>query len=284
MVEKGKMMSSLRNTLIILVFGLLSCTAENSSAPSESQTDSEINEVPEVELSPQETNDEVLAQEILAELEIVLGQHELNSNPGLNIQEQNNSANQSANLNGDANPIPSEQNQIETELDIQDVEANESELDSMSTSGIEVVITTDNQPEQITDEFGRTISDEQEFTAVTQRETIESDAQRLEAIRQNLVILDSVEFDFTPNQEEVFRYALNTDHSPGTVLYERNLFFFNRRAYLERCERFVDSDAAQQYFLTYGGPEEDKHNLDPDGDGFACEWNPERYRQLLNQL
>jgi hypothetical protein len=41
------------------------------------------------------------------------------------------------------------------------------------------------------------------------------------------------------------------------------------------CGDFASSADAQRYFLTSGGPAEDPHDLDPDGDGFACRWGME---------
>lgn len=38
------------------------------------------------------------------------------------------------------------------------------------------------------------------------------------------------------------------------------------------CSDFPSSAAAQKYFLASGGPAQDPHNLDGDGDGLACEW------------
>ena len=44
--------------------------------------------------------------------------------------------------------------------------------------------------------------------------------------------------------------------------------------------KFKTKDDAQREFLKSGGPYSDKSNLDPDGDGFACDWDPEVYRGL----
>jgi hypothetical protein len=38
------------------------------------------------------------------------------------------------------------------------------------------------------------------------------------------------------------------------------------------CGEFKSSADAQRYFLLNGGPSNDPHNLDGDGDGYACEW------------
>lgn len=38
------------------------------------------------------------------------------------------------------------------------------------------------------------------------------------------------------------------------------------------CSDFRTGAEAQKFFLSAGGPVSDPHNLDGDGDGFACEW------------
>mgnify|MGYP003453052668 FL=1 len=38
------------------------------------------------------------------------------------------------------------------------------------------------------------------------------------------------------------------------------------------CGSFANAAEAQRFFLLYGGPSNDRHNLDGDGDGYACEW------------
>jgi len=40
------------------------------------------------------------------------------------------------------------------------------------------------------------------------------------------------------------------------------------------CSDFSTQDEAQDFFEEQGGPEEDYHNLDRDGDGVACETLP----------
>ena len=40
------------------------------------------------------------------------------------------------------------------------------------------------------------------------------------------------------------------------------------------CSDFATQAAAQRFFLDHGGPNNDPHRLDADGDGIACESNP----------
>ena len=46
------------------------------------------------------------------------------------------------------------------------------------------------------------------------------------------------------------------------------------------CVRFSVKDDAQRYFLQKGGPEKDLFGLDIDGDGFACNWDPEPFKKI----
>ena len=46
------------------------------------------------------------------------------------------------------------------------------------------------------------------------------------------------------------------------------------------CRKFLNKNTAQIFFLKNGGPKNDYHNIDTDGDGFACKWDPEIYRKI----
>ena len=41
------------------------------------------------------------------------------------------------------------------------------------------------------------------------------------------------------------------------------------------CSDFASDFEAQQFFVNNGGPSRDPHDLDRDGDGYACEWGTE---------
>lgn len=75
---------------------------------------------------------------------------------------------------------------------------------------------------------------------------------------------------------QVAAYALNTTHAVGDRVYSRFPLRF-RRAEVE-CRDFRTTDLAQDWFLSNEGPERDRAGLDPDGDGFACNWTPYSYR------
>lgn len=71
-------------------------------------------------------------------------------------------------------------------------------------------------------------------------------------------------------------YALAATNTPGQKVYERNGFKMTSTE--KACAKFVSSDLAQRAFLEKGGPVKDPGNLDPDGDGFACAWDPRPFQ------
>ncbi|MHC0053836.1 hypothetical protein [Actibacterium sp. D379-3] len=126
------------------------------------------------------------------------------------------------------------------------------------------------------------ISDEQNFQAVAARETIESDAQRLEAQREQYeVIAPTAVPARTGTGPNIVEYALSTTNRVGEPLYRRTNPL--RHSAAERnCAKYTSGDLAQEAFLKAGGPHRDKLSLDPDGDGFACYWDPSPFRLVVN--
>lgn len=125
------------------------------------------------------------------------------------------------------------------------------------------------------------ISDEQDFTAVSARQTIESDAARIEANRAQYVIVEPKDLPVRPGSGDlalVVEYALATTNGVGQPLYRRAGAFGENR-FTRNCARYASADLAQADFLNRGGPKRDAKGLDPDGDGFACYWDPSPFRQ-----
>lgn len=126
------------------------------------------------------------------------------------------------------------------------------------------------------------ISDEQDFSAVAARETIESDAERLARNRAQYQVIEPTALpersgDAAPN---IVQYALSTSNPVGVPLYKRaSLQLTNADS---ACARFTSPDRAQEAFLASGGPEKDRKGIDPDGDGFACSWDPTPFRAAMN--
>lgn len=124
-----------------------------------------------------------------------------------------------------------------------------------------------------------TISDENDFGAVASRETIESDAQRRQeqaAARQVVqpTALPTRPANTGPN---IVAYALNAPNVKGQEWYSRSLLSGQSR-FQRNCAGYNNPDAAQRDFLARGGPERDPRGIDPDGDGFACGWDPAPFK------
>ncbi|WP_103258008.1 hypothetical protein [Tabrizicola aquatica] len=125
------------------------------------------------------------------------------------------------------------------------------------------------------------ISDEQDFNAVAARETIESDAERIARNRAEYVVVQPGDLPQRPGDTgpNIVEFALATNHAPGVQMYKRG--GLGMRDPNAACARFASPDLAQQEFLSKGGPERDRMGVDPDGDGFACSWDPRPFRTAL---
>ncbi len=123
------------------------------------------------------------------------------------------------------------------------------------------------------------ISDEQDFGAVASRETIESDRERLERQRAEYVVIEptAVPTGGHYSGPNIVKYALSTTNNVGQPVYSRSKIFAQAR-YNRNCQKFPSPDLAQEAFLKSGGPKRDPKGLDPDGDGFACSWDPRPFR------
>lgn len=125
------------------------------------------------------------------------------------------------------------------------------------------------------------ISDEQDFEAVKSRETIESDAERIAANRAQYVIVEPQDLPTRPGDTgpNIVEFALATTHAPGVQMYKRS--GIGLRSADQACAKYASPDKAQSDFLAKGGPERDRLGVDPDGDGFACSWDPRPFRTAL---
>ena len=125
------------------------------------------------------------------------------------------------------------------------------------------------------------ISDEQDFDAVAGRETIESDAQRIARNRAQYVVVEPTALPERTGSSgpNIVEYAINTRNGVGEQLYSRSSIRLTSPE--AACKRFKSPDLAQEAFLKSGGPKRDPKGLDPDGDGFACAWDPRPFRAAL---
>ncbi len=124
------------------------------------------------------------------------------------------------------------------------------------------------------------VSDEQDFEAVSARETIESDKARIEKNRAQYQIDQPGDL---PQREgvgpSIVEYALATQHPLGVKLFQRSPLRFKKIEVA--CAPYANDDLAQEAFLAAGGPNRDRLGMDPDGDGYACGWDPSPFRAVL---
>jgi len=125
------------------------------------------------------------------------------------------------------------------------------------------------------------VSDENDFAAVSARETIASDKARIDTNRAQYTVIQPGALPVRPGASgpNIVEYALATNNAPGVALYSRSKLRIGGGA--GNCGQYGSPDVAQEAFLANGGPDRDRRGLDPDGDGFACDWDPRPFRTAL---
>ena len=123
---------------------------------------------------------------------------------------------------------------------------------------------------------------EQDFSAVSNQRSIQSDAARIEQNRQQYQVIQPTALPTRQGTGDpnIVNYALSTNHARGTRIYSRTGVNLAARAQ-RACAGYTSADRAQIDFLAKGGPERDRLGLDPDGDGYACAWNPAPFRAAV---
>lgn len=126
------------------------------------------------------------------------------------------------------------------------------------------------------------ISDENDFQAVANRETIQSDADRMARNRQMYQEIEPTAVPRRPgdDQPNIVAYALQSNNPRGAQLYSRSGLNLQGR-HARNCAKYGSADLAQMAFLSKGGPKRDRMALDPDGDGYACAWDPAPFREAV---
>jgi hypothetical protein len=124
------------------------------------------------------------------------------------------------------------------------------------------------------------ISDEQDFNAVAARESIETDRARIE---QNRAQYQEIAPTALPERggagaSPIIEYAINAPNRLGEAIYSRSGLALGNHD--KACARYASPADAQEAFLNAGGPRRDSRNLDPDGDGFACSWDPTPFQKV----
>ncbi|MCR9146312.1 MAG: hypothetical protein NXH74_03835 [Rhodobacteraceae bacterium] len=135
-------------------------------------------------------------------------------------------------------------------------------------------------PQTVTTATG--ISDENDFDAVGDARTIDDDAALIARNRAQYQVVQPTALPSRGGSSDpnIVAYALSTQHPVGTRLHSR--VGINKEAKAQRaCANYASPDQAQIAFLEKGGPQRDRLGLDPDGDGYACGWDPESFRAAV---
>lgn len=162
-------------------------------------------------------------------------------------------------------------------LDAADLEARR------SNSGVDPVQASPGNPAPQIVANAAGISEENNFDAVANTRSIEGDAALIAQNRARYQVIAPEALPTRPgtNAPNIVAYALQTTNPKGAPIYRRSSFASENRN-LRNCAAFTSADLAQEEFLANGGPERDRQNLDPDGDGFACGWDPAPFRAVRN--
>lgn len=154
--------------------------------------------------------------------------------------------------------------------------------ETAQNSGQPVLHASPSNPAPQTVSSARGISAENSFDAVGNVRSIDADAQLLAQNRAQYQVVQPTALPARSGASEpnVVQYALSTNHNVGTPVYTR--VGINKQARAQRaCAKFGSPDRAQAEFLAKGGPRRDRLGLDPDGDGFACAWDPRPFRAAV---
>ena len=122
------------------------------------------------------------------------------------------------------------------------------------------------------------VLDLSQFSQEQQKIEREQAAKRREELKAGRVVLEA------KDKEKIKRHSVNlavfarsVSNKLGEKIYFRSFVVSDAGS---GCKKLSDQNAAQIFFLENGGPKNDFHNMDVDGDGFACKWDPAIYRKI----
>ena len=122
------------------------------------------------------------------------------------------------------------------------------------------------------------ILDLSQFSQEQQKLEREKAAKRREKLKEGRVILEvNVKEKIAAKSVNLAVFARSVSNEIGEKIYFRSFLGTDINS---TCKKFLNKNAAQIFFLKNGGPKNDYHNIDTDGDGFACKWDPEIYRKI----
>ena len=117
-----------------------------------------------------------------------------------------------------------------------------------------------------------------QFSQEQQKIEREQAAKRREELRKGRVILQLDAKEKVKSESiNLAVFARTAKNKVREKVYNRNPFGSNDGS---ACEKFTNENDAQIFFLKNDGPKFDYYNMDQDGDGFACRWDPEIFRKI----
>ncbi|WP_371226826.1 hypothetical protein [Roseovarius sp. 2305UL8-3] len=154
--------------------------------------------------------------------------------------------------------------------------------DTQANSGQPVVYADPGNPAPQTVNTATGISSENDFDAVGNQRSIEDDAQLIAQNRSQYKVIQPTALPSRSGTggPNIVEYALASKHPKGSKVYRRS-GFSSQAKFQRNCAKYASADQAQIDFLSKGGPNRDRLGLDPDGDGYACTWDPAPFRNAV---
>ena len=122
------------------------------------------------------------------------------------------------------------------------------------------------------------VLDLSQFSQEQQKVEREQAAKLREELKAGRVVLEANRKEkIATKSVNLAVFARSVSNKLGEKIYFRN---FNSSNSGLGCKKFSNKNDAQIFFLENGGPKNDFHKMDVDGDGFACEWDPAIYRKI----
>ena len=122
------------------------------------------------------------------------------------------------------------------------------------------------------------VLDLSQFSQEQQKVEREQAAKRRDELKAGRVVLEANHKEKIKRQSvNLAVFARSVSNKLGEKIYYRNFISSGAGS---GCKKFSNKNAAQIFFLENGGPKNDFHNIDVDGDGFACKWDPAIYRKI----
>ena len=127
------------------------------------------------------------------------------------------------------------------------------------------------------------ISAENDFGAVSGQRSIEDDAALQAQNRSQYQVIQPTALPTRTSATgpNIVQYAIQSQNPKGQRVFRRSGFNAERK-FQRNCAQYASPDQAQQAFLAAGGPQKDRQGLDPDGDGYACAWDPAPFRNAVS--